>query len=116
MKTVYLAHMLRGADEAETQRNRVLAARWATWVAIKFHVAVSADWIWMSEVLPETPRNRQFGLEFDRAHIRRCEEFWMVGPKATFGMREGAMVARTVWDFTGMSPGQIVEALTLQQT
>lgn len=106
MRRVYVAHQLSAPTREGIEANRRAAARWAAWISTTFRVAVSADWIWMTGELTETEENRAHGLACDLAHIERCDELWMVGPKVSSGMtleRQHAVICG-LWtgDLTGL--------------
>jgi hypothetical protein len=101
---VYLGHPLSAPTREGIEANRRSAAKWAVWIAKTFRVAVSADWIWMTGELDETPENRAFGLECDRALVARCDAMVMVGPRVSEGMRLESEHARTVISATGRCP------------
>lgn len=82
MKVIYLAHPL----SDDPVRNQLNAARWGIWIAKTFGCAVSADWIWWSQVLDETPENRALGLAADKAMVSRCDELWLTGGRVSSGM------------------------------
>ena len=98
--------------------NRDRAADWCAWIATTFHVATVADWIVLSSKLVETPENRAFGLECDKALIERCDELWMVGPRVSSGMTIEAQHARLyglpVYDLTGMEMNFTAAARALE--
>jgi hypothetical protein len=92
MKVVYLAHRLgAGPDRADNLR---AAANWGAWATRQHGVAVIADWIWLAAELPETPANRERGLESDLALVARCDELWLVGGRVSPGMELEAGEAR----------------------
>ena len=105
MKRVYVAHQLSAPTREGIDENRRKAAMWGAWISTTFKVAVSADWLWMTGELDETPENRAHGLACDLAHIERCDELWMVGRVVSSGMRLEAEHARShripVYDLTG---------------
>jgi len=120
MKVVYLAHPLGAPTREGIEANRRSAATWAAWVSVRFFVAVTADWIWLTGELQETEENRAWGLECDKSHIERCDEVWMVGPSVSSGMSIEAEHARLsrlwVYDLTGLQRhyGSVLLALTEQ--
>src|SRR5690606_9619237 len=102
------------------RQNRLKASTWCAWIASTFRVATVADWIILSSHLPETPENREFGLECDKALIERCDELWMVGPQVSGGMQIEAGHAhdkfRPVYDLVGLSMDRLlVEAALAEQ-
>jgi hypothetical protein len=105
MKRIYLCHQLNAPTREEIENNRSRAAEWAAWIVRAFDVAVSADWIWLSGVPPENERTRALGLRCDLAHIAKCDELWMVGPRISSGMKiesdEAKRLGLAVHDFTG---------------
>lgn len=120
MRVIYLAHPLGAPTREGIEANRRSAATWAAWVSVRFLVAVTADWIWLTGELSETPDNRAWGLECDKALVERCDELWMVGPSVSAGMLIEAEHARLegkpVYDLTGIDRlfGLIEAALTEQ--
>jgi len=82
VKSVYLCHPL----SDDPIRNQLNASRWGVWIAQTFGCAVSADWIWLSQVLDESPANRKMGLANDFEAISRQDELWTVGGKISSGM------------------------------
>src|SRR5690606_37063267 len=92
------------------RQNRLKASVWCAWIASTFRVATVADWIILSSHLPETPENREFGLECDKALIERCDELWLCGEVMSSGMAIEAEHARrsglSVWDFIGVPMGR----------
>lgn len=92
MKVIYLAAPLGSGPDRE--RNRANAARWVAWATRAHAVAVVADWIVLSGVLPETPANRELGLAADLALVARCDEVWLVGGRVSPGMAMEAAKAR----------------------
>jgi hypothetical protein len=87
VRTIYLAHPLSAETAAGIEKNRTNAARWGIWIAKTFPCAVSADWIWWSMVLDETPENRALGLSRDFVQISKCQELWLVGGRVSGGMQ-----------------------------
>jgi hypothetical protein len=94
MATIYLAHEYFAPTVEQMQQNRTNAAKWGIWIAQTFGVGVSADWLWWTEFLSETPENRELGLRADAQCIASCNEFWMVGARISSGMVRGRKVAQ----------------------
>jgi hypothetical protein len=94
MATIYLAHEYFASTVEQMQQNRTNAAKWGIWIAHTFGVGVSADWLWWTEFLSETPENRELGLRTDDQCIVKCDEFWMVGARVSSGMARGRGVAQ----------------------
>jgi hypothetical protein len=90
VKSIYLAHPL----SDDPVRNQLNASRWGAWIAQTFGCRVSADWIWMTQVLEETSANRRMGLACDCAAIERCDELWLVGGFISSGMNVERVHAR----------------------
>lgn len=107
MRVVYLAHALSAPTREGIEANRARAARWATWIATTYRVAVIADWIWMTGLLEETPANRSFGLACDLELVQRADEVWMVGALVSQGMKLDAIEAyrhgKMILDLTATS-------------
>lgn len=93
MSTIYLAHPYFANTREEMLLNRKNAAKWGIWIASTFGVAVSADWLWWTEILEETSENRELGLRCDDQSIAACNEFWMAGGRISSGMQRGQIVA-----------------------
>ena len=106
MKRIYLAHQLSAPTREGIEAHRRSAAKWAAWISTTFKVAVSADWVWLSGELEETPENREWGLACDKAHIERCQELWMVGQRVSSGMtlerQHAVSCGLATYDLTGL--------------
>lgn len=86
MRVVYIAHPLSAPTVQEMAENRRRAARWVAWAA-RQGVAPVATWIVLSAELSETQENRELGLAVDCATVERVDEIWLVGGRASSGMR-----------------------------
>lgn len=69
----YLAHPFKHPTREGTKRNRRNASLWAAWLVLNYRVAISADWIWMTEALEENDDIRAIGLEMDLVLAERCD-------------------------------------------
>lgn len=78
-KRVYIAHPLRGADAAETERNRYRASELTAYAADEYKIAPVCSWIVLSAHWTEE-QGRALGLKIDKALIEVCEELWLCGP------------------------------------
>ncbi|HET9954145.1 MAG TPA: DUF4406 domain-containing protein [Polyangiaceae bacterium] len=93
MIAAYMAHPL-GAG-AQRELNNANALRWFGWLSQSFHVAVSANWLLLASVWPETAEYRARALEIDLELVSRCDEIWLVGGRVSEGMAlERAHAAR----------------------
>lgn len=120
MKVVYVAHQLSAPTAEGMRQNRLKASLWCAWIATTFRVATVADWIILSSHLPETPENRAFVLECDKALIERCGLVWMVGPSVSGGMTIESQHGREhdvpAYDLTGLPMDKdIIEAALAEQ-
>lgn len=84
LEEIYIVADLR--EKLALKDNQKSAARWGAWIATTFRYAVSADWIWLSSVLEESPENRALGLSLDKTQIEACDELWALGPRISNGM------------------------------
>lgn len=59
--------------------------------------------------LEETTENREWGLSCDKAHIERCDEVWLVGPRVSPGMalerQHAVSCGIPTYDLTGLAFG-----------
>jgi len=79
MKVVYIAHPLRGATKAETERNRYKASKLVARLSVEHDIAPVCSWIVLAEHWSEE-EGRARGLEIDKKLIERCDELWITGP------------------------------------
>jgi hypothetical protein len=105
LRVLYVCHPLSAPTRKGIDANRYNAQLWAVWIERTFGVAVSADWIWCTEILAETPENRAHGLQRDCARIERCDGVLLVGGRVSQGMRmeseHASWNAKPVLDLTG---------------
>jgi hypothetical protein len=106
MKVCYLAHQLSPTSSWDEQRNRESAMACAKLLVTRLNVAVSADWIWLSQALDDgNPEHRALGLECDKVMIGRCDVLLLCGPTLSSGMRveldEAFWLGKRVINLTG---------------
>jgi hypothetical protein len=104
VKVIYVAHPL--GTGANRDHNRLRAMRWCAWVAEKFDAAISADWIVLSGVWPESLRYRNMGIIRDLEMVSRSDEVFLVGGRVSPGMEDEATRALNadipVYDMTSL--------------
>jgi hypothetical protein len=104
MKQVYLAHPLSGPVELNLRK----AKAWYKWACDHYWPdhCFNAMWIVNCEVYEDAnQRDREIGMQRNYAHIRRCDELWLVGEEVSPGMELEASFARRcgipVYNLTG---------------
>ena len=93
-RVVYLAHQLGAPTQDGIEANRKSASEWYGWLAACFPIAPVADWIILTGQWTESTRAR--GLEIAKAHVSRCDELWLVGPRVSEGMQVEAAQMRAL--------------------
>lgn len=105
---VYIAHRLSGPNRDE---NIDAAGRLMAELAARLPIIPVGSWITLTRYWDESRRER--GLAIDREQISRVDEFWMLGPGVSSGMRFEAGCAKDFgkpqFDLTGMTVDEIVE-------
>lgn len=99
MLAIYLAHPLSAPTREGIEENRARAKQWAAWLW-KQGFSVECSWIVCTELLEETPENRELGLKSDCEQVRRCDVMVLCGPRISSGMLREAGAAKVIVDFT----------------
>ena len=108
MKQVYLAHPLSAPSKEGILQNIARAKLWYKWACDRYWPdhCFNAMWIINCEVYEDAnSRERDIGMQRNYAHIKRCDELWLVGPVVTSGMEDEGNFARRctqpVYNLTG---------------
>ena len=108
MKQVYLAHPLSAPTKEGILRNIDKAKLWYKWACDHYWPdhCFNAMWILNCEVYNDADqRERDIGMQRNYAHIKRCDELWLLGPEVSDGMDREASFARRcrlpVYNLTG---------------
>lgn len=99
MIQVYCAHQLSALTREGITLNRQRAKHWAAWLWEQ-GFAVECSWIVCTELLEETPENRELGLKSDCEQVSRCDVMVLCGPRISSGMLREAGAAKLIVDFT----------------
>lgn len=108
MKIVYLAHPLSAPTKSGIDANIRKAKLWYKWACDHYWPdhAFNAMWITNCEVYEDAnQRDREIGMQRNFAHIKRCDELWLLGLDISTGMEQEAAFARKlalpVYNLTG---------------
>lgn len=96
MRHAYLAHPLSGTS-LEIAANIKRAKAWFKWACDNYwpDYAFNATWIMNCEVYDDADAtDRERGMQRNYAHIKRCDELWLLGPRISQGMEGEARFAR----------------------
>lgn len=109
MKQIYLAHPLSATTAVGIKRNLTLAKQWYKWACDHYwpEHTFNCMWILNCEVYDDADAiQRSRGMQRNLAHIKRCDELWLLGEEVSVGMLEEALFAQRtckmpVYDLTG---------------
>jgi len=113
MRLIYLAHPLGAKTPLGMLQNKENARSWYKWACDHYwpDYAFNAMWILNVEVYNDADSlDRERGMQRNYAHIKRCDELWLLGPVVSPGMEDEARFARRctlpVYDLTseGLDP------------
>lgn len=116
MKMIFMAHPVAG----DVEENLGRAKRWVKWIEDTLNVVVAATWIVECQIYDDSdPERRAASFKRNFEVLKRCDEFWMVGPYISKGMAEEMEFAQDhemrVVDFTFLGrfepPKEIPEEL-----
>lgn len=104
---VYMAHLVAPKEGETIEGNLAAAKAWLKRLAERHpHLCFIAPWITECEIWDDSdPKQRAAGLARCHIVIRKCDHFWMVGPRVSSGMQGESEVAMAhglfVANFTG---------------
>lgn len=109
MKTVYLAHPLSSPTRSGVLLNLDRAKRWYKWACDHYWPDFSFNCMWVlnCEVYDDADAiQRSRGMQRNFAHIKNCDELWLVGEDLSGGMLDEAVFAHEecripVYNLTG---------------
>jgi hypothetical protein len=106
---VYLAHRLTAPTRAQIDANIEAAGHLMAELADRIPIMPAGSWMTLTRYWDESKREK--GLAIDREQISRVDEFWMLGPEISSGMRFEAECAekfrKPIFDLTRMSVNEI---------
>ena len=97
MRLAYLAHPLGAKTPLQMLQNKENARLWYKWACDHYwpDYAFNAMWILNCDVYNDAnAEDRDRGMQRNYAHIKRCDELWLLGPCVSNGMYDEAVFAR----------------------
>jgi hypothetical protein len=96
MKQVYLAHPLGAKTHEGILKNLNTAKLWYKWACDHYWPNHCFNMMWALNVEVYDDANavdRERGMQRNYAHIKRCDELWLLGPRISEGMEDEARFA-----------------------
>lgn len=91
----YVAHPI--GQEPERAANLARARRWLRWlISVHPEIAFAVPWLPYTDVLDETPDNRERGIRDDIAMLQRCDLVVLVGGTISTGMAMEVQIAQSI--------------------